>query len=128
MGTALDDAEYINFRSFRRDGSAADTPVWCAPLDGKLVIFTLREAYKLKRIAREPKVQIAKCDVRGKLLGPWLDGRAQRVDDPAVEARAYAALDRKYGLRMRVGTLLSSLVGRAKRRVVAEIVLDAPAV
>lgn len=127
MGTPLDDAEYISLRSYRRDGSAADTPVWCAPCDGKLVVFTLREAYKLKRIRRNPKVQVARCDVRGKLLGAWLDGHARIVDDRAEEARAYAALNAKYGLRMRVGTVLSTLVGRVKRRVVIEIALDVPA-
>lgn len=127
MPTPLDDAEYINLRSYRKDGSPADTPVWCAPCDGKLVVFTLREAYKLKRIRRNPKVQVARCDVRGGLLGLWLDGQARVVEEPAVEARAYAALNAKYGLRMRIGTLLSTLVGRAKRRVVIEISLDAPA-
>lgn len=127
MGTPLDDAEYINLRSYRRDGSAADTPVWCAPCDGKLVIFTLREAYKLKRIRRNPKVQVARCDIRGKLLGPWLHGQARTVDASAEEVRAYAALNAKYGLRMRIGTVLSTIVGRARRRVVIEIALDAAA-
>lgn len=125
--TPLDDAEYINLRSYRQNGSPADTPVWCAPCDDKLVVFTLREAYKLKRIRRNPKVQVARCDVRGGLLGLWLDGQARVVEDPATEARAYAALNAKYGLRMRIGTVLSTLVGRAKRRVVIEISLDAPA-
>jgi PPOX class probable F420-dependent enzyme len=127
MGTPLDDAEYINLRSYRRDGSAADTPVWAAPLDGKLVVFTLRESFKVKRIQRNPKVQAARCDMRGKLLGPWLDGEARRVEDPAHEARAYAALNAKYGFRMRAGTVLSTLIGRAKRRVVIEIALGAGA-
>jgi hypothetical protein len=125
VGTPLDDAEYINLRSYRRDGSAADTPVWAAPCDGNLVVFTLREAYKLKRIRRNPRVQVARCDMRGKLLGAWLDGQARRVDDPAEEARAYAALNAKYGLRMRLGTVLSTLVGRAKRRVVIVIAVGA---
>lgn len=127
VGTPLDEAEYINLRSYRRDGSAADTPVWVAPLDGKLVVFTLREAYKVKRIRRNPKVQVARCDMRGGLRGPWLDGRAREVDDGPTAARAYDALNAKYGLRMRLGTALSTLVGRAKRRVVIEIALDPPA-
>ena len=35
--TPLDDAKYISLRSYRRDGAPVDTPVWQAPLDGKLV-------------------------------------------------------------------------------------------
>ena len=122
--TAFDGDEYISLRSYKRDGSAVDTPVWCAPLQGKLVIFTLQESYKVKRVARNPKVQVAKCDVRGKLLGPWSDGTCAAVEGlSAHEADAYAALTRKYGLKMRVGNLLSSLTGRRKRRVVLEVAL-----
>ena len=74
MGTPLDRARYINLKSFKRNGDGVNTPVWCAPLDGKLVIFTLRDSYKVKRIARNAQVQVARCDARGKLLGEWLDG------------------------------------------------------
>jgi len=123
-GTPLDDARYINLRSYKRDGNPVDTPVWVAPLDGKLVIFTLRESFKVKRIARNPKVQAARCDVRGGLLGEWLDGSCRAVDDPELERRAYAALVRKYGWQMRVGNFFSALSGRMKRRLVMEISLE----
>lgn len=127
MSTPLDRVPYISVRSYKRDGSAVDTPVWCAPLDGKLVIFTLRESYKVKRIAREPRVQIAKCDVRGALLGPWHDGSCRTVTDPEHEARAYGALREKYGWKMRMGDFFSSLSGRRKRRLVMEITVGAQA-
>jgi hypothetical protein len=122
----LADAEYINLRSFKRDGAAVDTPVWCAPLDGKIVIFTLRDSYKVKRVRRNPKIQVARCDVRGGLLGPWLDATCRAIEnDPTYDARAYAALTRKYGWKMRIGNFFSSLSGRIRRRLVMEI--DVPA-
>jgi len=121
--TPLDDAPYISLASYRKDGSPVPTPVWVAPLDGKLVVFTLRETHKVKRIQQNPDVRVAKCDVRGKLLGEWHDGTCQIVDDPAHEKRAYAALRKKYGLTMRVGDVLSTLTGRMKRRVILEIAL-----
>ena len=125
MATPFDAAEYINLRSYRRDGSAVDTPVWCAPLDGKLVIFTLRDSYKVKRIRRNPKVQIAKCDVRGRLLGTWQDATCRAIEnDPAYEARAYRALTAKYGWKMRIGNFFSALSGRMRRRLVMEIALS----
>jgi PPOX class probable F420-dependent enzyme len=123
--TPLDRVPYINLRRYKRDGGPVDTPVWSAPLDGKLVIFTLRESFKVKRIARNPRVQVAKCDARGSLLGPWHDGSCQAVTDAAHEARAYAALREKYGWKMYVGDFFSSLVGRRKRRLVMEITVGA---
>jgi uncharacterized protein len=121
----LDRVPYINLRSYKRDGGAVDTPVWCAGLDGKLYVFTLRETFKVKRISRNPKVQVCKCDVRGKVLGPWLDAECRVLEGGGdVERRAYAAFIDKYGLQMRIGNLLSTLAGRMKRRVMLEITLN----
>lgn len=121
--TALADSQYINLRSFKRDGEPVDTPVWCAPLDGVLVVFTLRESFKVKRIRRNPRVQVARCDVRGKLLGPFHEGTCVLVEDRARESRAYAALTGKYGMKMRIGDVFSALTGRKKRRVILQIEL-----
>lgn len=122
-GTPLDDDSYISLASYRKDGSLAETPVWAAPLDGKLVVFTLKETYKVKRVRNNPAVRVAKCDARGKVLGPWHAGTCKIVGDREHERRAYAALRKKYGLLMRVGDALSALTGRMKRRVVLEITL-----
>jgi PPOX class probable F420-dependent enzyme len=121
---SFEDAQYISLVTFRQDGTQVPTPVWWAPLDGNLVVFTLRETYKVKRLRNDPRVRVAKCDVRGKVLGQWREGRAVAVDDPDREARAYDSLKRKYGLMMRLGNVLSTLTGRMKRRVVIEITLD----
>ena len=122
---ALADEQYISLRSYRKNGTPADTPVWVAPLDGKLMVFTLADSYKVKRIARNPKVQIAKCDVRGKILGDWHDGTCVAVERGSdEEKRTYASFNRKYGLVMRLGTVMSTLVGRARKRLVLAITLD----
>jgi PPOX class probable F420-dependent enzyme len=123
--TPFDDAEYISLRSYKRDGTPVDTPVWCAPLHGKLVVFTLRDSYKVARIKRDPRVQVAVCDVRGKLLGPWAEGTCVAVERGAgEETEAYAALIAKYGWKMRMGNFFSGLVGRKRRRVVLAITLS----
>jgi PPOX class probable F420-dependent enzyme len=121
--TPLDDASYISLGTYRKNGSIVQTPVWLAPLDGKLVVFTLRETYKVKRVENNPAVRVAKCDVRGKILGEWYEGTCRIVTDPEHAKRAYAALRKKY-LMMRVGDVLSWLAGRMKRRVVLEITLQ----
>lgn len=122
-GTPLDDAAYISLASYRKNGSLVETPVWTAPLDGRLVVFTLRDSYKVKRIQNNPAVRVAKCDVRGKVLGDWREGTCRVVTDAEHERRAYAALRKKYGLMMRLGDIASTLTGRIKKRAVLEITL-----
>ena len=125
MSTPLDHAKYINLETFRKDGSGVKTPVWVAPLDGKLVIYTAGTAYKVKRVRNNPKVRLAECNGSGKkILGPWHDGTA-RILDAAGAAAADAALNRKYGVLRRVATFFSTVAGKAKDRVYIEITLGA---
>jgi PPOX class probable F420-dependent enzyme len=121
-------AKYFSLRSFKKDGSAVDTPVWFAALDDRFIVFTDGTSYKVKRIRRNPRVQVAVCDARGKILGPWVSGSARPVEsEPERVARSYAALNAKYGWMMRIGTLMATVAGRVGRRLILEIALDAPA-
>ena len=123
-GTPLDDARYISLRSYKRDGNPVDTPVWQVTVDGKLLVFTDGTSYKVKRIGRNPAVQVARCDLRGGLEGPWLDGTCRLVESGEdIERRTYAALVDKYGWQMRFGNVFSRLSGRFGRRRVLEITL-----
>ena len=107
---SLGEEQYVSLRSYKRNGAAVDTPVWVAEVAGKLIVFTDGTSYKVKRIRRDPRVQVAKCNLTGKLLGPWVDGRCRAVEDePEYIAQCYAALNRKYGLMMRLGTFFSTL-------------------
>jgi PPOX class probable F420-dependent enzyme len=118
------DAKYINLRSYKKDATPVDTPVWFAPLDGHQVVFTDGTSYKVKRIRRNPEVQVAVCDARGKLLGTWHSGACRVVEsEPDYVARAYAALNQKYGLWMRAGTFFATLFGRVQRRRILAISL-----
>ncbi len=122
---SLEGAKYLSLRSYKKDGTPVATPVWFATLDATLVIFTDGTSYKVKRIRRNPVVQVARCDVRGKVSGGWLPGRCRAVDDePERIERAYAALNGKYGWTMRAGTLLSTLAGRVGRRLILEVTVD----
>jgi PPOX class probable F420-dependent enzyme len=121
MATDLDDARYISLMSFKRDGGGVPTPVWAAPLDGKLVVFTAGDSFKVKRVGRNPRVRVARCDVRGKLLGEWVDGTCAIVADPAHQERILAALAKKYGFLMRVTNFFAAIAGRTKKRAFLEI-------
>ena len=121
---ALADERYINLESFKRDGNGVLTPVWCAPLDGKIVVFSAASSFKVKRIRRNPRVRVAKCDMRGKLLGPWQEGSCAIVQDSAHQERAYAALRAKYGWQMKTLDFFARLAGRKQQRAVLEITLQ----
>jgi PPOX class probable F420-dependent enzyme len=124
----LTDAKYVSLRSFKKDGQPVDTPVWFAALDGRLIVFTDGTSFKVKRIRRNPEVQIAACDMRGSLRGAWQSCTCRPVEnDAAYIARCYDALNQKYGLWMRAGTFFATLAGRVGRRLILEITLREPA-
>ena len=106
MITVLDDARFINLLSFKRDGSGVETPVWAATLHGKLVIYTNGDSYKVKRIQRNPSVQVARCDVRGKLLGPWHDAVCAFATDEAKKKGDHQSASKKVRLAIPGALLL----------------------
>lgn len=124
MPTPLDNEQYVNLETFKKDGSGVKTPVWAAPLDGKLVVGTDARTYKVKRVRNNPKVRVAACNASGqKILGPWLEGSA-RVLDAGEAARANAALNAKYGWQRRTFEFFAKLVGRIKEPVYIEITVS----
>jgi uncharacterized protein len=122
--STLSKENYINMITYKRDGSGVETPVWFAMVDQSLVVFTLNDSYKVKRLGRNEKVKVAACNVRGKVHGLWVEGHGHLVTDSAEEEQAYAALVEKYGWQMRIGNVLSKISGRMKKRVVIKIHLD----
>lgn len=123
--TSYADARYISLETFKRDGSGVKTPVWCAPLDDKIVVFSEAKAFKVKRLRRDPRIRVAACNVRGRVHGAWCAGTGQIVDSESEQSRAYAALHEKYGWQMRVTDFFSSLSGRIDGRAVLILSLDA---
>src|SRR3954453_5226920 len=91
-GTPLASEKYISLETFKKDGNGVKTPVWVAPLDGKLVVFSEGQAFKVKRLRRDPRFRAAACDMRGKVRGPWYPGKGRIVEDPAEIARMLEAL------------------------------------
>ena len=114
---------YTSLVTFRRDGREVATPVWIVQEGERLYVFTERRAGKVKRLRNDTRIRLAPCDVRGRVHGDSVTGRAEIVADPEVEARAYAAFDRKYGWQMRLVNLASRLAGRIDGRAVLEITL-----
>ncbi len=59
-------ARYASLRSFRRDGTPVDTPIWFA-LDRNVLLFRTKVGPKTRRLAARPDVELTACDYRGRI-------------------------------------------------------------
>lgn len=89
--------KYVLLTTFKKDGTGVPTPLWGA-LDGdRLLMWTVTDSWKVKRIRRNPKVTIAPCDMRGNPQGDAVDATAEILDEAGTE-KARAAVASKYGI------------------------------
>ncbi|KQU47874.1 F420-dependent protein [Rhodococcus sp. Leaf278] len=89
--------KYVLLTTFKKDGTCVPTPLWGA-LDGdRLLMWTVADSWKVKRIRRNPKVTIAPCDMRGNPQGDAVDATAEILDETGTE-KARAAVASKYGI------------------------------
>jgi hypothetical protein len=119
----LQGAKYLSLATFRKSGAAVATPVWFAEHGGRYYFYSAGDAGKVKRLRNSDRARVAACDIRGKVLGPWLEARARVIDDPAKIAAGARAIHAKYGLQSRLGDVLSTAAGRIQRRAWIEIEL-----
>src|SRR5438128_10610399 len=89
--------KYLSIESYRKNGKAVPTPVWFAEEGGRLYIYSLADAGKVKRIRNNPRVRVVPCSFRGEPKGEWIEARA-RILGPGEAARGHRLLDQKYGL------------------------------
>lgn len=107
-------AKYVQLTTFRKDGTPVSSPLWAA-LDGdKLLMWTVTDSWKVKRLRRNPAVVVQACDVRGKqTYGDPVSGTAQILDTPGSD-HARDVVQKKYGLLGWV-TVKGSLLRRGKK-------------
>ncbi|MEU6644203.1 PPOX class F420-dependent oxidoreductase [Saccharomonospora sp. NPDC046836] len=109
--------KYVLLTTFRKSGEPVPTPVWAARDGDELVLFSVRTAGKVKRIRRNPRVELTACDLRGhRTHGETVSGLARILDD-ADSDRVRRVLARKYGLTGRVTMFFSRLRGGPQRTV-----------
>ncbi|GAA3387369.1 PPOX class F420-dependent oxidoreductase [Cryptosporangium minutisporangium] len=124
---ALASEPFLSLTTYRRNGSAIPTPVWAAPRDGRLLIWTGAESGKVKRLRHTPVATVAPCDRGGSLLGEPVAAHARimRKDEtPALNA----AMTAKYGWQFRMsrlGAAIGRVIGIARPgQIGLEITLD----
>lgn len=120
----LAEEPYVLLTTFRAGGEAVPTPVWVARMDSELVVWTERKAGKVKRLRRNPAVELVACDFRGRnTKGATVTGTARVLADEDSE-RVRRAIARKYGVVGRVSMFLSRLRGGRQRTVGLAVTLD----
>ena len=112
---------YVSLVTYRRSGAKVATPVWIAPCDSRLFVFSEARAGKVKRLKNNPHIQLAACDIKGRVKSIWLDGTAVRITDAATIERANRAFVKKYGVLMRLTNALARLTGRYQKRAMIAI-------
>jgi PPOX class probable F420-dependent enzyme len=97
--------------TFKRDGTGVPTPVWFG-LDeaGNLYFRTGADVAKVRRIRNNSRVLVAPCSVRGRPLGPSIEGTA-RVISQDDKQHAEAAIKANYGLGRRLYESAADAVG-----------------
>jgi PPOX class probable F420-dependent enzyme len=113
VSDALAKEPFVSVTTFRRDGTAVGTPVWCVGDEGSLLVYTEADSGKVKRIRHDPHVTVAPCNYRGTPRGPAVDADATIV---AETDRAEALLARKYGWMWRAYNLLMAAVRGVRRK------------
>jgi len=104
---------YLSLTTFRRDGRAVATPVWAVRDGDVLVVWTVADSGKVKRMRRSGTVAVAPCDFRGDLRGDPVAGHATLTGSVAGDGRVRKLIARKYGLIGRI-SMLGSRIRRGR--------------
>jgi PPOX class probable F420-dependent enzyme len=117
--SVFDSEKYLNLESYRRNGQAVATPVWFAQDRDVIYIYSLADAFKVRRIRNNPRVRIAPCGAAGQLKGEWVEARA-RIVTGDEERRADSLLDAKYGWMKKLGNLFRKFRKRERAFIAIE--------
>jgi PPOX class probable F420-dependent enzyme len=87
--------KYLSVTSFRRDGTPVATPVWFVEEEGRLLVETDADSFKVRRIRRNPTVLVAPCSATGRRRGKQRKAHAEILGPDAL-APVRDRMARKY--------------------------------
>ena len=118
---------FVSLTTFRKTGAPVATPVWIGRDGDALIVTTPAESGKVKRLRRNPRVEIQPSSRTGKVEddAPRATGAAEIVTDAPERERLTALFRRKYGLEYRIFMLVERLFSSKQRdRVMLRIRLE----
>ena len=112
MSAELNNAKYVSFTSYKKDGTTVSLPVWVVPFEGGYAFTTDPDAFKVKRVRRDARVSLAVCSIKGKVSpdATTYSGAAVILEGKDGD-RVARAIQKKY----RIGYTLITLNARLNR-------------
>jgi PPOX class probable F420-dependent enzyme len=112
MTADLDNAKYVSFTSYKKDGSPVSLPVWVVPFDGGYAFTTDTNSFKVKRIKNDARATLAVCNMKGTVSSDATRYQgAAVVLDAADIARVAELIKAKY----RLGWAMLGVMSFAKK-------------
>jgi PPOX class probable F420-dependent enzyme len=111
---ALFPGRYLSVTSFKRDGTGVATPVWFVSDGARLFALTDLHSAKVRRMRRNPHVQIASCRADGKLRAEPVPARVEVLTTTPELKRVQRLLIEHYKISYRLVMLIYRL-GRRLR-------------
>jgi PPOX class probable F420-dependent enzyme len=116
-GGDLGDQKFVSLTTFKRNGDAVASAMWIVGEDQQLWAWTPADAWKVKRIRRDPRVTLTGCGRTGKVPPGQavVEATAEVVTDPHQVAHVESLIKRKYGLEFRLVTLIEAIAARGRK-------------
>jgi PPOX class probable F420-dependent enzyme len=115
---SLSDARFVSLTTFRGSGERVSTPVWIGRDGDALVVLTPAGSGKVRRLRRDPRVELAPCGRFGKVetgVVP-IPGTADVRETPDDVGRARATIRRHYPIESRLVLGIERLIERLRGR------------
>jgi hypothetical protein len=113
----LGEQKFVSLTTFKRNGFAVASPMWIVAEGEQLWAWTPADAWKVKRIRRDPHVTLTLCGRTGKVQpgAPVIDATAEVITDAGEVTRVESLIKRKYGLEFRIVTLIETIATRGRK-------------
>jgi uncharacterized protein len=114
LSMTLAEEKYVALTTYKADGTAKVVPVW--PVDaggGRVGFITSSETWKVKRLAKNSRVELQPSDSRGRVKANTepVAGTAEVVEGAEFEAMN-AKVKKKYGYQLRIINFMHAIPGR----------------
>lgn len=86
----------ILLETFKRDGTAVNTPVWFVQESAVVYFSTSPDAWKARRLRSNPRARVAGADAAERPATDWVEATAHFIEGDDAR-RIYALLDARYG-------------------------------
>jgi len=104
-------AKYISLGTRKRDGSVVRTPVWFVAEGTDVIVTTEGSSGKAKRMRNYPEIDLAECDMRGRIRGELVTAAAA-----VLPANANADQEKLFVKKFKVMYKIMNMLGRRTTR------------